>query len=178
MVLQSELETERLLLGWLDPEGDMIAYTAWLNDPATNQFLEVRHACPITPQDTREFVTETNASTHSILCGIYLKPNHEHIGNVKLGPIDGNHARADLGFLVGHQRHWGNGYATEAIKALVAYAFSQLGLQKITAGCYLDNLGSSRVLKKVGFEREAILSSHWISGSMRVDGEIFCMLKP
>ncbi len=53
------------------------------------------------------------------------------------------------------------GYASEATKAMVDWAFCQPGVQKVTAGCAPDNIGSKRVVEKIGMQliesRENIL---------------------
>ncbi len=50
-------------------------------------------------------------------------------------------------------RHWGNGYATEAIRAFLGWAFAAYGLGEIAAGAMADNPASQRVLEKLGFRR-------------------------
>ena len=73
--------------------------------------------------------------------------------NVK-GPGTGNPPRVmpRLGYWIG-RRHWGQGYATEAIEALAGYAFRSFGGNRIGAGVFADNPASRRVLEKLGFER-------------------------
>lgn len=49
---------------------------------------------------------------------------------------------------------WNKGYATEAIKAVIGFAFGKLKLHRINAGCAVENLGSIRVLEKAGMTEE------------------------
>jgi RimJ/RimL family protein N-acetyltransferase len=73
------------------------------------------------------------------------------IGHVFLQYIDWQAKTADL--IVGiHPDHWGRGYATEAVRATVAFAFNDLDLRDVTATCHADNARSRRVLAHVGFE--------------------------
>ena len=61
----------------------------------------------------------------------------------------------EIGYWVG-KRYWGKGYATEAIKQMVDYAFSNLPeVRRITARTFWSNLGSRRALEKAGFTLEA-----------------------
>ncbi|OUJ71053.1 GNAT family N-acetyltransferase [Hymenobacter crusticola] len=46
--------------------------------------------------------------------------------------------------------YWGQGLTTEALNALLNYGFDYLQLHRIEAGCAVENVGSTRVLKKVG----------------------------
>jgi RimJ/RimL family protein N-acetyltransferase len=47
---------------------------------------------------------------------------------------------------------WGNGYATEAARAVIDYAFSDLGYDALVAGARVSNPASRRVLEKCGFQ--------------------------
>ncbi|GHA60094.1 GNAT family N-acetyltransferase [Pontibacter akesuensis] len=50
--------------------------------------------------------------------------------------------------------HWGKGFATEALDAVLAFGFEELKLHRIEAGCAVANTGSVRVMEKVGMSRE------------------------
>ena len=49
---------------------------------------------------------------------------------------------------------WGNGYATEAARAIVEFGFTELRLHRVWAWCAADNTGSAHVLEKLGMQRE------------------------
>lgn len=46
---------------------------------------------------------------------------------------------------------WGRGYASEAAQAVVRFAFEDARLQQLTSGHAIDNVGSGKVLLKLGF---------------------------
>ena len=58
--------------------------------------------------------------------------------------------RAELGYWLAPAL-WGQGYVTEAARALVQYGFDIVGLHKVTVGCVERNVGSRRVIEKIGF---------------------------
>jgi RimJ/RimL family protein N-acetyltransferase len=62
----------------------------------------------------------------------------------------------ELGFVLARP-YWGQGYATEAAKAVFAWAASCEGVCRIWATCDIENTGSTRVLAKLGMVREGIL---------------------
>ena len=74
---------------------------------------------------------------------------------------------------------WGQGYATEAARALLHWAFDTLDLNRVQAETDTRNLASARVLKKLGFVREGTLredcivngevSDSWVFGLIRRD---------
>jgi len=53
-----------------------------------------------------------------------------------------------------HSDYWNKGYATESLKAVINFGFETLQLHRIEAGCAVNNLGSIKVLEKVGMIRE------------------------
>lgn len=57
----------------------------------------------------------------------------------------------ELGFWLGVP-YWGNGYATEALHAVIDYAFTDLGHDALQAGARVTNPASRRVLEKCGFQ--------------------------
>lgn len=149
------------------------AYLGWLRDPEINEFLEVRFNPPKSLADLFQFVKNTKEDRLSFLFGIFTRSADEHVGNIKLGPVNEKHKIADIGFLIGDRRHWGKGFAFQAITQVTDFAFSQLGLFKVTAGCYSNNEGSRRALIKAGFKEEGKLIQHWQFGEERVDGYVF-----
>lgn len=57
-----------------------------------------------------------------------------------------------LGYWIGRP-HWGRGYATEAVAAIVDHAFDRFAADVVGAGVFIDNPASRRVLEKLGFRR-------------------------
>lgn len=62
----------------------------------------------------------------------------------------------ELGYVLA-RAHWGQGYMTEALKALIAWALKQKEIFRIWAVCDIDNVASARVMEKAGMEREGVL---------------------
>ena len=60
---------------------------------------------------------------------------------------------AELGYWIG-KPFWDNGYATEAVSALIAHAFDADGFDYLLAGYFSDNPASARVIEKLGFVAE------------------------
>ena len=62
-------------------------------------------------------------------------------------------AVAEIGFGI-VQAMWGQGYMTEACRAVIDYGFEEMGLIRIEARCQLTNPASARVLEKIGMRRQ------------------------
>lgn len=69
--------------------------------------------------------------------------------------IEAINASAELGYWVGVP-YWNHGYASEAARAVVAFAF-ELGLHRIQARHLVRNPASGRVMQKIGMQHEAVL---------------------
>lgn len=175
MIIDSPILTRRLELRNLTGTDAGTHYLSWLADENISRFLEVRFSPISSLEPLAKFVELCNQSSSDLLLGIFLRDEARHIGNIKLGSICRNHNRADLGFLIGSREEWGKGYAAEAIAAVARFAFTELNLAKLTAGCYASNQGSVRALEKAGFVQEARLRDHWLYDGRREDGFLFAM---
>ena len=69
-------------------------------------------------------------------------------------------AVAEVGYHIAVE-HWGRGYASEALEALIDHAFTSMPLQKLHARWYTVNGASGRVLEKAGFKPEGVLRQHF-----------------
>lgn len=71
-----------------------------------------------------------------------------------------------------HSQHWNKGYATEAVKRILDFIFTELKLHRVEAGCATKNSASIRVLEKTGFIREGLsrkilpIRGEWVDNYM------------
>jgi len=144
------VESDRLYFRRLGEEDIRSEYVGWLNDPAVNQYLEIRHSAH-TMQSCLDFVRNTNADPYSRLFGVFSKENHRHIGNAKIGFIKTQYSSGELSLIIGNKDFWGRGLGTEIVRAMTLYGFNFLELQRLEAGCYEENIGSLRAFLKVGY---------------------------
>ena len=78
--------------------------------------------------------------------------------------------QAELGWVL-DPAYAGHGYATEAVRALLAICFDGLGLRRVTANCFADNVASWRLMERLGMRRELYAvrdslhrSGKWLDG--------------
>lgn len=160
------IETKRLLLRPITESDVTQMYADWLNDPEVNRYLETRHAIQ-TVETCKDFVQKCNQDSSSHLFGIFQKEDNIHIGNAKLGFINNFHGTGQLSLFIGEKSCWGKGLAGEIVHGLTEYGFNQLGLERIEAGVYEENLASLRVFLHVGYNIDGFLRSHVISNNRR-----------
>ena len=145
-------------------------YVSWLNNNQVVMFTEQRGIFH-SQESIQKYVKEKFFSTNEYLFGIFLK--NKHIGNIKLGPVDFVHKTAEISFFIGQVDYWGKGIMTKVINKLVSYSFENLGIEKISAGCYDENIGSKKVLIKCGFKIEGRRVKQVIYNNKRIDVIIF-----
>ena len=162
------LRSSRLLLRSIRPDDLNATYLEWLNDPVVNRHLETRFM----PQTMESLTAYWESHRDDPACpwlAICLLNDQRHIGNIKLGPIQWLHRRADLSLFIGDCSCWGQGYASEAIALVRDWAFRELDLQKLNAGIYVGNIGSRRAFEKCGFELEGTLRQEVVSAGQRLN---------
>jgi RimJ/RimL family protein N-acetyltransferase len=65
-------------------------------------------------------------------------------------------SRAELGYVLARP-FWGQGYATEAVRAVVDLALAHPAIYRVWAVCDVEHHASARVLEKAGMQREGVL---------------------
>jgi RimJ/RimL family protein N-acetyltransferase len=79
------------------------------------------------------------------------------IGNLGLEGIDWKNRHAVFGIVIGEKEYWGQGYGTEAITALLGFAFKEMNLHRIRLSVYEYNKRAVRCYEKCGFKLEGRL---------------------
>jgi RimJ/RimL family protein N-acetyltransferase len=92
---------------------------------------------------------------NAMTCAITLRTGGELVGAIGLR-LTPDHALGDLGYWIAVP-HWNRGYATEAGTALLAFAFGQLGLNRIQSRHLTRNPASGRVMVKLGMRHEGCM---------------------
>ena len=98
------------------------------------------------------------------------------IGTCTLAHLDAQHKRAEVGFALA-RAHWGKGHISEALPAIIRFAFDQLELERLTADADPRNLGSIGALDRAGFVREGFLRQHYRLYGEVQDAILFGLLK-
>jgi ribosomal-protein-alanine N-acetyltransferase len=138
--------------------------------------LRIPH--PYTEQNAREYLAICNAESAAgpvTRFAITLRNSGEFCGGIGLR-LDDTHQRAELGYWLGVP-YWGQGYATEAARAMLDYGFNTLGLYRIYASHFAGNTASGRVLLKIGMKYEGSLRGHIYKWEEFHDLEFYGTLK-
>lgn len=167
-VLSRHLSGQRILLRSLEEVDVGDSYLKWMRDPQVTQYLASRDQDE-TIETLRAFVRNINASPRDYLFGIFIAQSKQHIGNIKIGDIRDPHRSADLGLLIGQRSAWGKGYGAEAIAVATRWAFEELGLNKLWAGMYAENLGSYHAFIKASYREVGRFKRHILFNGRYID---------
>jgi [ribosomal protein S5]-alanine N-acetyltransferase len=155
------LTTERLVLREFE-EDDWRAVLAYQSDP---RYLRFYPWTERSEASVREFVggflaRQKDKPRRVFQVAVTLPAEHGRlIGNCGVRVNDTRQREGHIGYELDPD-YWGRGYATEAARAVLAYAFEQLKLHRTLAECTADNVASARVLEKLGMRREAHFGEH------------------
>ncbi len=134
--------------------------------------LRIPH--PYTEHNAREFLLMAQEPGR-IWLAITLRTDGRQIGGVGLR-VDDQHSNAELGYWLGVP-YWGQGYATEAARAMMRYGFEQLGLHRIYASHFEGNTPSGRILQKLGMQHEGCQRGHIRKWDRFLDSELYGILR-
>ncbi len=152
-----QLGTIRLLLRDFTPD-DVSAVHAF---DADSELARYRGGGQVTEEDTRAFIGRTQLWLQSEPRPIYafaliLQEQAEMIGVIGLTLTSHETGEGELWYRLS-RKHWKQGYTTEAAHVMLAFGFIDLHLHRISAGCHPDNIGSWRVMEKIGMSYEGRL---------------------
>ncbi len=165
MSLPDIIETDRLILRPFKIT-DSAAVLGYANNKSFGRFLPPV-PYPYTQKDADEFIARRvlEDGAKSKTWGITLKPVDKPIGGLSLR-FNTDQNVGELGWSIAEE-HWGKGLTTEGVQALIDATFTHLpDMHKLRAGADLRNVGSWRVMEKVGMLREAHYREHQL-----IDGE-------
>jgi RimJ/RimL family protein N-acetyltransferase len=154
------IETARLRLRPL-LEADIPAHYAVFSDPDVARYWSREPWTDIAQaEESIKSILAAQADGSEARFGIELLSTGELIGNVGLHHFFGASRRCEIGYALG-SGHWGQGYATEALRVAIRHGFDALDLNRIEADIDPRNIGSARVLEKLGFRKEGFMPERW-----------------
>ncbi len=141
---------------------------------------EPRSNFPVFYEDEEKFyeeIIENKNRKEEIILAIIEKESNELVGLIGLYGIRWVSRSAEIECWIGKE-YWGKGYATEAVRLMLKYAFEYLNLNKVWAGVIEGNKASIRVLEKNGFKLVGRMRKHeWVPGAGYQDSLVFEILR-
>lgn len=172
------LETERLLLRPF-VDDDFEAMHAMRSSPGVVVYL---YEEPFSPEQTRRLLTRKMAATTwnheggGFTCAVVERASGLTVGDANLEWVSERDRTAEVGFVF-DPCHQGKGFATEAARALVDWAFGTAGMHRVVGRTEARNVASSRVLEKLGMRLEAhFVENEWVKNEWQSE-LVYAILK-
>jgi RimJ/RimL family protein N-acetyltransferase len=148
------LQTDRLWLRRARVEDAETIFDAYGQDLEVTRYLAWKPTGKI--EDTRTHLLAARAAWEEgkAFQWVILGKGHADLLGVVGVRVDGH--KVELGYLLA-KKFWGNGYMTEAVRAVVNWALDEPDCYRVWAVCDVENPASARVMEKVGMKREGIL---------------------
>jgi len=151
------IETDRLILRSFK-EDDFEAVHSYASSAKNTTYMLFG---PNNEEESRAFIKRAIASNSkepidNYSLAVELKETGKLIGACDL------HIKGDdpeVGWIV-HKDHWGKGYGTEMGLALLKLGFEENNLHRIIARCDIENIGSVRIMEKIGMRREGVFREY------------------
>jgi RimJ/RimL family protein N-acetyltransferase len=158
------IRTERLLLRPFEPEDFAPLFAIYSREDVARYLYEgprdEARVREMLAQRLGERALEREGDRLSF--ATVLRASGEMIGNVVLQWTSVGHAQGEVGFVF-HPDHHGRGYATEAVRPLLAIAFERLGLHRVIGRTEARNDASARLMERLGMRREAhLVENEWV----------------
>lgn len=158
------MHTERLTLRPF-AEGDLQALHAMQSDEEVVRYLYygVRSLDEVRPSLARKMNGGSLATEgDGLAAAVVLRDTGELVADISLWLVSEGHAQGELGFVV-HPAHQRKGYATEAARPMLDFAFNTVGLHRVSGRLEARNIASARVFEKLGMRREAhFVENEWV----------------
>jgi RimJ/RimL family protein N-acetyltransferase len=131
---------------------DLRRLVKWFSDSRVTRFLGRTSGVSLADEERwfREYERKPDEQVFAI------EVEGTHVGNVGLHKVDFTDRHAELGILIGEASLWSKGFGTDALRAILRYAFDVLGLREVSLDVLHDNVRAVRAYEKVGFVREGL----------------------
>lgn len=175
-ILITELRTERLVLKKMEVSDSSSLFKIW-SDSEVTRFMNIYSLTDESQAiEIIEMLDGLYQEDKAIRYSIIQSESNQIIGSCGYNSLDFENLKAEIGYDLGKE-YWGNGFASEAIPALLDYAFNTLNLNRIEAKVEPENSNSIRLLEKLHFQFEGTLRKSEKSKDTFIDLNMYSKLK-
>ena len=140
---------------------DIPVIHALLSLPETDRFntLGIPESLEATAEIVMGWLEDKNETDHSYTFCMELNDSNQFVGLIALNLGKHTFKKGEVWVKI-HSNYWNKGYTTEAMLALLKFAFTELKLHRVEAGCAVGNIASKRVLEKAGMIQEGLFRAN------------------
>ena len=171
------IETQRLILCKPLMEDARAIFETWAQDPEVTRTMtwHPHEDIDVTRSVLRRMIDAWEHRTRFPYM-ILERESNRAAGMIEIR-VEGH--KAELGYVLARM-YWNKGYMTEAARALRDWAFQQAEIYRVYATTSVDNIGSQRVMEKIGMTREGLMRRHIIHPNVSdvpVDSYLYAIVR-
>jgi ribosomal-protein-alanine N-acetyltransferase len=170
------LESERLRLRQLTTSDADFVFRHLSNPSVTEYLMDEPPLAELSQaQEIIDFYRDPESKTRN-RWGIELKSDKQLIGTCGYHKWDKRYFRAEIGYDL-NPSFWGQHIMTEALGIVIKNGFEAMGLNRIGALVYIENVRSEKLLLKLGFQKEGILRDYFYLNGKFYDHSLMSLIK-
>lgn len=171
------IETERLILRRFTINDVEHVYNNWTSDSEVSKYMRWEHHKNIIETELK-IKDWLNRYSHNNFYqwAITYRSIDEPIGAIGLFVVNESDMCGDFGYSIS-RKFWGMGIATEALKAVLKFAFDNVGFNRIESYHSINNPASGKVMLKAGMKFEGLAKQKYKSNVGFEDSNMYSILK-
>lgn len=158
-------------------EADLPVVGRWYVDAEFLRLFDATPAYPRAESGLRQWLDERHRNQNAFLFGVRLHEGDELIGVIELDGILWNHQVGWLSIGIGAARHRGRGYAAEALRLVLDFAFRELNLHRVQLTVFSYNVPAITLYERLGFQREGAYREFLHRDGQRLDMYLYGLLR-
>lgn len=170
-MLSPRIETDRLILRRYN-ESDIDAIYEIITDERLAKYIKYPNLTKDEELERiKKWISEADENIYEKWV-MELKATGEVVGNIDVNTVVKKHNYCNVGYTVRYN-YWGNGYASEALKAVSDHLLSESGYYLVECSCNELNTQSYRVMEKAGFEKDGYIGNRRLNSDGTYSGVVY-----
>ena len=177
MTVINAVETERLILRELG-EDDLEDIYEFKSDPQVVKYLTWGPSSRAQTLNSlrKQIALQNEENRQNYILAVEMKSTKKVIGNALFMVRDQDTKTVEIGYFI-NSNYWKQGYGIEIVNGLLYLGFNTMDIHRIYAVCDVENAGSVKLLRKIGFRQEGhFIKNIQVKGQWR-DHYLFAMLR-
>ncbi len=169
--------TDRCVLRRIAPEDYREMYESWAKYEEVCRYFPFHPVADVEMYREKVRVWAGNYESDTYFHWVIeWKDGGELIGTINLGNVEESCLMSDTCYMLS-PRCWGKGIMTEVLRAVLEYAFCEIGLNRVQAEVFEGNAASVRVLKKCGMQQEGVARQKYYKDGVFIDAQLYAVLR-
>ncbi len=128
----------------------------WINDPEVKSNLLMRY--PVSQYQEEKWIESAlGGDSQRNKTFAFETKDGTYLGGIGLHQIDWENSHAEVGIVIGKKEYWNKGYGTDAMMAMLDFAFNQMNLHRVYLRVFEFNHRGIKSYEKCGFKKEGVL---------------------